>query len=211
MDINVLEFYRIFAFIGLIIIIYQVVFLCNKQHSVTYFSLPFWLCFFVWVIETTPLFLSDMFGKPDGLDDINSQSIIFILYILLLTQVTLTVLLYLFSGQYAEFHIIYTSKKRNKAATINLEESYIVLYGFSKLNKKKIYLQDISIENSVYVIQSLKSKFFPHAAVIGSKEYFSVKLKNGEVINIINKHGILSGAIRELITLTKVLGIKYVS
>ena len=59
-------------------------------------------------------------------------------------------------------------------------------------------------------MQSLKSKFFPHAAVIGSKEYFSVKLKNGEVINIINKHGILSGAIRELITLTKVLGIKYV-
>lgn len=211
MDINVLEFYRIFAFIGLIIIIYQVVFLCNKQHSVTYFSLPFGLCFFVWVIETTSLFLADMFGKPDGLDDINSQSIIFILYIFLLTQVSLTVLLYLFSGPYAEFHIIYTSKKRNKAAKINLEESYIVLYGFSKLSKKKIYLQDISIEDSVYVMQFSKSKFFPHAAVIGSKEYFSVKLKNGEVINIINKHGILSGAIHELITLTKVLGIKYVS
>lgn len=59
-------------------------------------------------------------------------------------------------------------------------------------------------------MQSVKSKIFPYAAIIGSKEYFSVKLKTGEVIKIINKDGVLSGEILELITLTKVLGIKYV-
>ena len=126
-------------------------------------------------------------------------------------QAALTVLLYLLSGKYSEYHIIYNPKKTRNPLTINFEESYIILYGFFKFKKKKIYIKDISVENSTYVMQSLKSKYFPLAALLGSKEFFSVKLKNGKLVNIINKQGVLSGATYELIKLTKVLKIKYTS
>ena len=210
MDINVLEFYRIFAGIGFILVVKQILFLCNKHQNATYFKLPFWISAFLWAMETVLFALVDVFGKPDGLNIIESQSTAFMFYFFFLVQVGLTVLLYVFSGKYAEYHIVYNAKKSKHRPSVNLEESYIILYGLLKFNKKKIFMCDIIAEDSFYAMESLRSKMFPYAAVLGSREYFSAKLKNGAIVNIFNMHGILSGATCELIKLTKVLGVKYV-
>lgn len=211
MDINILECYRIFAVIGFILIVKQIVFLCNKPQNSTYFIFPFWISASLWALETALFVLVDVFGKPDGLNTIESQSIVFILYVFLFVQAGLTVLLYIFSGKYAEYHITYNAKKKGKNLTINLEESYIVLYGLLKFNRKKIFIRDINVTDSSYVMENLKSKLFPYAAILGSKEYLSAKLTNGKTVNICNKSVLLSGEIYAMIGLTKVLGIKYVS
>ena len=209
MDINILEFYRVFAVIGFILIVKQIVFLCNKPKNSTYFVFPFWICASLWLIETALFVLVDIFGKPDGLNIIESKSIVFILYVFLFVQVGLTVLLYIFSGKYAEYHIIYNAKKRKQ--NIDLEKSYIVLYGLLKFKRKKIFIRDINVEDSSYVMEHLKSKLFPYAAILGSKEYLSAKLTNGTTVNIGNKPIFLSGETYAMIKLTKVMGIKYIS
>ncbi len=211
MNFNIFELYRVFAIIGLIFLIKQIVFLCNKHKNSTYFALPFWLCFGVWTMETLLFLLADAFGKPNGLNNIEPQGVRVTLFVFLLIQVVMTVLMYLFCGRYAVFNIVYMPKKRRKPLMVNFDESYIVFYGLFKLNKKKIYIRDISIEDSAYIMQFAESKLFPYAAIIGAEEYFFVQLKNGKSIKICNKCGILSGSTVELIKLAKTLGIKFES
>lgn len=211
MDFNVLKLYRVFALIGLILVIKQIIFLCKKPKNSTHFSLLFWVCFYPWAIETAVFLLGDMFGKPDRLNVIESQGVKIVLLLILFVQIVLTVLLYLFSGRYAEFHIVYKPKKKRKPLMVDLDESYIVLYGFLKFNKKKIYIRDISIEDSVYILQLAESKLFPYAAIFAAKDRFLIKLKNGKAFKIRNKCGVVFGPTAELIILAKTLGVRFES
>ena len=140
MDTNMLTIYRIFAVLGAVLLIKQIIFLVNKPKNSTYAGLLFWLSAFLWIMTTIPLVLVDVFGKPNGLNTIESNGVLAVFYVLLFIQISFTILLYLFSGKYAEYHIIYNPKKRREKATINYEESYIVLYGMLKFKKKKIFI-----------------------------------------------------------------------
>ena len=203
--------YRIFAILGIVLLIKQIIFLINRPKNATYAVLLFWLSAFLWVMATIPFVLVDAFGKPDGLNIIEPKGILVVFYALLFIQISFTILLYLFSGKYAEYHIIYNPKKRKEKATINYEKSYIVLYGMLKLKKKKIFIRDIVVDESYYVHQFLQSKCFPYAAVIGSKEYLSAILVDGKTVKISNQAIFLFGDHTALIKLTKILGIKYIS
>lgn len=211
MDINMLTIYRVFAVLGTVLLIKQIIFFINKPKKSTYALLPFLLSAFLWGIATITFVLTDVFGKPDGLKIIESNGVLVVLYVLLFIQISFTILLYLFSGKYAEYHIIYNPKKRREKATINYEESYIVLYGMLKFKKKKIFIRDIVVDESYYVQQFLQSKLFPYAAIMGSKEYLSAKLVDGKTVKISNQSIFLSGDNTALIKLTKTLGIKYTS
>lgn len=211
MDTNMLTIYRIFAVLGAVLLIKQIFFLVNKPKNSTYAVLLFWLSAFLWIMTTIPFVLVDVFGKPDGLNTIESNGVLAVLYVLLSMQISFTILLYLFSGKYAEYHIVYNPKKRKEKATINKEESYLVLYGMLKLKKKKIFIRDIVVEESYYVHQFLQSNLFPYAAMIGAKEYLSAKLVDGKTVKISNQSIFLSGDCMALIKLIKTIGIKYVS
>jgi hypothetical protein len=211
MDTNMLTIYRIFAVLGAVLLIKQIIFLVNKPKNSTYAGLLFWLSAFLWIMTTIPFVLVDVFGKPDGLNTIESNGVLAVLYVLLSMQISFTILLYLFSGKYAEYHIVYNPKKRKEKATINYEESYLVLYGMLKLKKKKIFIRDIVVEESYYVHQFLQSNLFPYAAMIGAKEYLSAKLVDGKTVKISNQSIFLSGDCMALIKLIKTIGIKYVS
>jgi hypothetical protein len=211
MDTNMLTIYRIFAVLGAVLLIKQIIFLVNKPKNSTYAGLLFWLSAFLWIMTTIPFVLVDVFGKPDGLNTIESNGVLAVFYVLLSMQISFTILLYLFSGKYAEYHIVYNPKKRKEKATINYEESYLVLYGMLKLKKKKIFIRDIVVEESYYVHQFLQSNLFPYAAMIGAKEYLSAKLVDGKTVKISNQSIFLSGDCMALIKLIKTIGIKYVS
>ena len=211
MDTNMLTIYRIFAVLGAVLLIKQIIFLVNKPKNSTYAGLLFWLSAFLWIMTTIPFVLVDVFGKPDGLNTIESNGVLAVLYVLLSMQISFTILLYLFSGKYAEYHIVYNPKKRKEKVTINYEESYLVLYGMLKLKKKKIFIRDIVVEESYYVHQFLQSNLFPYAAMIGAKEYLSAKLVDGKTVKISNQSIFLSGDCMALIKLIKTIGIKYVS
>ena len=211
MDTNMLTIYRIFAVLGAVLLIKQIIFLVNKPKNSTYAGLLFWLSVFLWIMTTIPFVLVDVFGKPDGLNTIESNGVLVVFYVLLSLQISFTILLYLFSGKYAEYHIVYNPKKRKEKVTINYEESYLVLYGMLKLKKKKIFIRDIVVEESYYVHQFLQSNLFPYAAMIGAKEYLSAKLVDGKTVKISNQSIFLSGDCMALIKLIKTIGIKYVS
>ncbi len=209
MDINILKIYRIFAIIGLILIVKQIVFLCTKTKNVTYYGIPFWLFAFIFTLESFLFILVDLQGKPNGIDSITPQSNVYILLLIFLfIQVCSTLLLYLFSGKYAEHHIVYNEKKGRKKATVNIEESYIILYGLLKFINKKVYVRDISVDESCYITTSLKSKLFPYAAVLGSNNYMLIRLVNGKTIKISDFSVFLLGDTFALLQFTKALGIK---
>ena len=212
MDINILKFYRIFAVIGLVLIIRQIVFLCNKPQNATYFVFPFCASAFLWGLETAVFILVDVFGKPNGLNIITSSSIAFILYLFLSFQTCSTILLYMFSGKYVEYHIVYNNFKKKKLQVIDPEESYIILYGLGlfEINKKKIYIRDIVVEQSYFVFECKSSKIFPYAAIMGTKNYMIANLISGKKVKISSNPLLLSGDIFTLSRLAKKMKIKFI-
>ena len=174
---------------------------------------PFYVSSIYWVFITGCLAVIDFTDRDGELNGLTFRYILdtysFLLFIFLI-QVCLTLMLYLFLGKYSEYHIVYNPKKKRKPLTINLEESYIVLYGLLKVKKEKIYIRDIVIEDSVYVMEYLKSKFFPILAVIGSKEYMIAKLTNGKTIKINCSPFFIYDESLNLLSLAKTMKIKIV-
>ena len=184
---DIIKLYKIIALGGLIFIIYEIIFVKRKKKNTTYAIYPFCFSSIYWVFFTGCLAVIDFSDRDGELYGLTFRYILdtysFLLFIFLI-QVCFTVMLFLFLGKYSEYHIVYNPKKKRKPLTINLEESYIVLYGLLKVKKEKIYVRDIVIEDSVYVMEFSESKFFPILAVIGSKEYMVAKLTNGKTIKI---------------------------
>ena len=118
----------------------------------------------------------------------------------------------MFSDKYLEYHIVYNNLKRKKPQAINLEESYIILYGLSlfKINKKKIYIRDIVVEQSYFVFEYKPSKLFPYAAMMGTKNYMIAKLISGKKVKISSNPLLLSGDIFTLSRLAKKMKIKFI-
>ena len=212
---DIIKLYKIFALVGCIFIIYEIIFVKRKKKNTTYAMFPFYLSAIMWVFISGCLIAIDVGDSENQLHDLPFKSVFtsfgsLALFSILLLQVCLTLMLYLFLGKYSEYHIIYNPKKKRKPLTINLEESYIVLYGLLKVKKEKIYVRDIVIEDSVYVMEFLKSKFFPILAVIGSQEYMIAKLTNGKTIKINCSPFFIYDESLNLLSLAKTMKIKIV-
>ena len=183
---DIIKLYRIFALVGLFLIIYEMIFVKKRQKHTTYAMFPFRISSILWAFFTGCLIFLDYSDKNNVLNGLTLQKLLssysFLLFYFI-PQVCLTFMLFLFSGKYAEYHIVYKPKKKRKPWTVDLEESYIVLYGLLKF-KRKIYIRDIVIEDSYFIDEFKPSKLFPYAAIIATKEYMVAKLTNGKTIKI---------------------------
>lgn len=183
---DIIKLYRFFALIGFFIIIYEMIFVKKRQKYITYALFPFLVSSMLWAFVTGCLIFLDYSDQNNVLDGVTLQKLLSshsFLLIYFIPQVCLTFMLFLFSGKYAEYHIAYKPKKKRKPWTVNLEESYIVLYGLLKI-KRKVYIRDIVIEDSYFINEFKQSKLFPYAAIIATKEYMITKLTDGKKVKI---------------------------
>lgn len=217
MDINILKLYRIFAVIGLAIIVYEIILVCKifirkEIKNVTMCTMAFFWPGVIWILDTSVFMLGDFLGKPDGLDGLNPSIypenmdgyIVFLVCLFL--HIGSTVLLYLFCGKYAEFHLVYNPKKRRKPLTFNMEESYFVYYGFLK-RKRVIWLRDIIVEESRYIAEVEYSKAFPIASAMASTDRLILKLTNGKTYKITIREAFVAGSGDGFLTIAKVMNI----
>ena len=166
----------------------------------------------IWILYTTLFVLVDIWGKPNGLDGPNppiKQEHLdnFIMFsVFLVVQISCTILLYLFCGKYAEFHLVYNPKKRRKPLTFNMEESYFVYYGFLK-RKRVIWLRDIIVEESRYIAEVEYSKAFPIASAMASTDRLILKLTNGKTYKITIREAFVAGSGDGFLTIAKVMNI----
>lgn len=211
MDMDIIKLYKVFALVGLIFIVYEIFFVKQRKKNTTYAMFPFLISAILWVFLTGCLVVIDITDTNGELSGLTLPSLLsshIFLLLLFVIQVCLTIMLFLFLGKYSEYHIVYNPKKKRKPLTINLEESYIVLYGLLKIKKEKIYIRDIVIEDSYFVDEVNSSKFFPIASVIGTKEYMVAKLTNGKTIKINCSPFFILDETNTLLFLAKLMKIK---